>query len=109
MFPSRLKQIKYLLILAIGSSLLISCSSTIVAMNSADWRKAYLRWSPEKLCRSAVNTEKDLILSTFTPQAIAARTSLMREIIIDNFKKIKSRPRGTPASPKGTPSIGRYY
>ena len=83
MFPSRLKQIKYLLILAIGSSLLISCSSTIVAMNSADWRKAYLRWSPEKLCRSAVNTEKDLILSTFTPQAIAARTSLMREIIIE--------------------------
>ena len=83
MFPSRLKQINYLLILAIGSSLLISCSSTIVAMNSADWRKAYLRWSPEKLCRSAVNTEKDLILSTFTPQAIAARTSLMREIIIE--------------------------
>ena len=83
MFPSRLKQIKYLLILAIGSSLLISCSSTIIAMNSADWRKAYLRWSPEKLCRSAVNTEKDLILSTFTPQAIAARASLMREIIIE--------------------------
>ena len=33
----------------------------------------------------------------------------VEEFGIDNFKKIKSRPRGTPASPKGTPSIGRYY
>jgi hypothetical protein len=82
MFQNHLKFARYLSIFAITSVLLISCSSSLVAIKSSDWRESYMKWSPERLCKRGASVDMDLVLGTFTPDAVLARRSLMQEVIL---------------------------
>ena len=49
----------------------------------ANWRRAYMSWSPERLCKTLTGRNTDVILKTFTPSRVESGAKLMLAVIYE--------------------------
>lgn len=63
-------------VLSVG--LVSACSAPIVKFNEEDWRRGYRNMTTAALC-TALSSSPDIVLNTFTPDAVKVRRRLMEE------------------------------
>ena len=71
-------RLKLLSLAVLSVGLVSGCSTPIVKFNEESWRSAYSNWTTAKLCTALISSP-DIVLNTFTPDAVKVRRRLMEE------------------------------